>query len=60
MSAASSQAGKAASPLRTELSGPHFLDGQFLVAMPGMADERFARSVIYVCAHSADGAMGII
>ena len=28
--------------------------------MPGMADERFARSVIYVCAHSADGAMGII
>lgn len=60
MSAASSQAGKAASPLRTELSGPNFLDGQFLVAMPGMADERFARSVIYVCAHSADGAMGII
>ncbi len=59
MSAASSQAGKAA-PLRTELSGPHFLDGQFLVAMPGMADERFARSVIYICAHSADGAMGII
>ncbi len=28
--------------------------------MPGMADERFARSVIYLCAHSADGAMGII
>ncbi len=37
-----------------------FLDGQLLVAMPGMADERFARSVIYLCAHSADGAMGII
>lgn len=31
-----------------------------LVAMPGMADERFSRSVIYVCAHSQDGAMGII
>ncbi|MGH1587183.1 YqgE/AlgH family protein [Methylobacterium phyllosphaerae] len=59
-SAASSLAGKAASPRQTELSGPDFLDGQFLVAMPGMADERFARSVIYVCAHSADGAMGII
>lgn len=59
-SAASSPAGKAASPLQTELSGPNFLDGQFLVAMPGMADERFARSVIYVCANSADGAMGII
>ena len=28
--------------------------------MPGMADERFARSVIYLCAHSEDGAMGII
>ena len=37
-----------------------FLDGQFLVAMPGMPDERFARSVIYVCAHSQDGAMGLV
>lgn len=31
-----------------------------LVAMPTMRDERFARSVIYVCAHSSDGAMGIV
>ena len=37
-----------------------FLDGQMLIAMPGMRDKRFQRSVIYVCAHSADGAMGII
>ena len=37
-----------------------YLDGQFLVAMPGMADERFARSLIYLCAHSADGAMGLV
>jgi putative transcriptional regulator len=37
-----------------------YLDGQILVAMPGMADDRFARSVIYLCAHSPDGAMGII
>ena len=37
-----------------------FLDGQMLVAMPGMADERFARSVIYLCAHSDEGAMGIV
>jgi putative transcriptional regulator len=37
-----------------------YLDGQFLVAMPGLADERFARSIIYMCAHSADGAMGIV
>ncbi|MEZ5810755.1 MAG: YqgE/AlgH family protein [Rhizobiaceae bacterium] len=36
------------------------LDGQFLVAMPGMLDERFARSVIYLCAHSDEGAMGLI
>ena len=37
-----------------------YLDGQFLVAMPGMADDRFTRAVIYVCAHSAEGAMGIV
>lgn len=37
-----------------------YLDGQLLVAMPGMVDERFARAVIYICAHSAEGAMGII
>jgi putative transcriptional regulator len=40
--------------------GERYLDGQLLVAMPGMPDERFARSVIYVCAHSSEGAMGII
>ncbi len=39
---------------------PAYLDGQLIVAMPGMADDRFARSVIYLCAHSADGAMGIM
>ena len=37
-----------------------FLDGQMLVAMPGMTDERFARTVIYLCAHSEEGAMGIV
>lgn len=37
-----------------------FLNGQFLLAMPGMSDERFARAVIYICAHSEDGAMGFI
>jgi putative transcriptional regulator len=41
-------------------SGEQFLDGQMLIAMPGMADPRFSRSVIYLCAHSDDGAMGII
>ena len=37
-----------------------FLNGQILVAMPDMADQYFAKSVIYLCAHSEDGAMGII
>jgi putative transcriptional regulator len=37
-----------------------FLDGQMLIAMPTMSDPRFARSVIYICAHSQDGAMGIV
>ncbi|MGE0025116.1 MAG: YqgE/AlgH family protein, partial [Hyphomicrobium sp.] len=36
------------------------LKGQLLVAMPLMSDRRFARSVIYMCAHSDDGAMGLI
>ena len=37
-----------------------YLAGQILIAMPQMSDERFARSVVYLCAHNADGAMGIV
>ena len=37
-----------------------YLTGQLLVAMPGMQDKRFARSVIYMCAHNAEGAMGLV
>jgi putative transcriptional regulator len=37
-----------------------YLDGQLLIAMPTMTDPRFHRSVIYMCAHSAEGAMGLI
>ncbi len=37
-----------------------YLDGQMLIAMPTMRDERFVRSLIYVCAHSSEGAMGIV
>ena len=37
-----------------------YLDGQMLIAMPTMRDERFARSLIYICAHSSEGAMGIV
>lgn len=42
------------------LSKRGFLDGHFLIAMPGMKDDRFARSVVYICAHSEEGAMGLI
>jgi len=37
-----------------------YLEGQLLVAMPAMPDPRFERSVIYICAHSEEGAMGIV
>src|ERR1700691_3740413 len=40
--------------------GRGYLDGQMLIAMPAMLDDRFARSLIYVCAHSSEGAMGIV
>src|ERR1700709_1189188 len=40
--------------------GQGYLDGQLLIAMPVMGDPRFERSVIYLCAHSSEGAMGII
>lgn len=36
------------------------LTGQLLISMPTQEDERFEKSVIYMCAHSKDGAMGII
>ena len=40
---------------------PHMdLSGKLLIAMPGMGDPRFDHSVIYICAHSEDGAMGLI
>ena len=41
-------------------TGEGYLVGQLLIAMPMMEDPRFARSVIYVCAHNADGAMGLV
>jgi putative transcriptional regulator len=37
-----------------------FMTGQLLVAMPQMRDARFTRSVIYICAHTGDGAMGLV
>src|SRR6201987_660145 len=44
----------------TKAAGRGYLDGQMLIAMPTMRDERFVRSLIYVCAHSSEGAMGIV
>src|SRR3546814_16170498 len=37
-----------------------YLTGQLLIAMPGMRDSRFARTVLYVCAHHPDGALGLV
>ncbi len=39
---------------------PTDLTGQLLVAMPNMPDERFSKSVIYVCSHTKEGAMGLM
>jgi putative transcriptional regulator len=36
------------------------LAGMMLLAMPTMTDDRFARTVIYLCNHTSDGAMGLI
>ena len=36
------------------------LTNQFLIAMPGMADERFAGSVVYLCEHNDQGALGLV
>ena len=36
------------------------LANQFLIAMPGMVDENFAGTVVYLCDHTANGAMGLV
>lgn len=43
-----------------EADADGYLAGQILIAMPSMSDPRFARTVIYLCAHNADGAMGLV
>src|SRR5271156_6647207 len=37
-----------------------YLAGRFLVAAPSMPDERFQKSVVFICKHDEDGALGII
>lgn len=43
-----------------QFEGSDYLEGKFLIAMPGMGDVRFEKSVIYVCAHTEKGAMGFM
>jgi putative transcriptional regulator len=45
---------------RAEPPPPTSLEGQFLIAMPSLREGPFARSVVYLCAHREDGAMGLI
>lgn len=42
------------------MSRDGYLVGKLLLAMPGMGDPRFERSVIYMCSHNKDGAMGLV
>jgi putative transcriptional regulator len=53
-------AGRARGKTRSTSAKRGYLDGQMLIAMPTMGDDRFARTLIYICAHSSDGAMGIV
>ena len=50
--------GRHISPGMGDHDSPQHLTGMLLVAMPTMPDPRFARSVIYLCAHSPEGASG--
>lgn len=45
---------------KREIENECFLEGKLLIALPGMPDDRFQQTVIYICAHSASGAMGIV
>ena len=42
------------------ISNENYLAGKLLIAMPSMADPRFHRAVIFICAHDAKGAMGLV
>ncbi|MBI1262597.1 MAG: YqgE/AlgH family protein [Rhizobiales bacterium] len=49
-----------ASREQNESKSDGYLEGKMLIAMPSMGDDRFARTLIYVCVHNAEGAMGIV
>jgi len=47
--------------MMTKISGKaEYLSGQMLIAMPGMPDPRFSKTVVYLCAHNEEGAMGLV
>lgn len=41
------------------MNAPPYFSGQFLLATPGMADPRFSKSIVAICSHDDDGALGI-
>ena len=47
-------------PAEKNTEGDPGLSGKLLIAMPGMSDPRFEKSVVYICAHSDDGAIGLV
>ena len=47
-------------PSPEPIGAPAFLTGRALIAMPGIDDPRFERSVVLICAHNADHAMGLV
>jgi putative transcriptional regulator len=51
---------KAKIPVMTADSAPINLTHHFLIAMPGLEDEAFSRSVVYLCEHSERGALGLV
>ena len=38
----------------------YFLEGQLLIATPAITDKRFMKSVIFICSHDSDHAMGLV
>ena len=45
---------------KDEFDADFYFTGQLLIAMPGMRDEQFYKTVIYLCAHTDEGAMGLV
>ena len=52
--------GVLSSPILRYMEPSDSLEGKLLIAMPGMGDPRFEHSVVFMCAHSGDGALGLI